>query len=123
MYRRIHAAMSDRLIASCHDLSDGGLAVALCESALGGRLGASADLHGIAGVDSDEAVLFCETPSRFLLTCSSGDAARLEVGLSDLPLTRLGEVIGGQTLEVRRDGRSVLAVSMEEIYAAWHTPI
>ena len=43
-YRLLHAAMRDGMVASAHDLSDGGLAVALAESAIGGRLGARLDL-------------------------------------------------------------------------------
>ena len=43
-YRLLHAAMRAGLVASAHDLSDGGLAVALAESAIGGRLGARLDL-------------------------------------------------------------------------------
>ena len=43
-YRRLHAAIRRGMVASAHDLSDGGLAVALAESAIGGRLGARLDL-------------------------------------------------------------------------------
>ena len=43
-YRRLHAAMRAGMVASAHDLSDGGLAVALAESAIGSRLGARLDL-------------------------------------------------------------------------------
>ncbi len=40
-YRHLHAAMQAGLIVSCHDVSEGGLAVALAEMCIGGRLGAS----------------------------------------------------------------------------------
>ena len=43
-YRLLHAAMRAGMVASAHDVSDGGLAVALAESAIGGRLGARLDL-------------------------------------------------------------------------------
>ena len=43
-YRLLHAAMCEGMVASAHDLSDGGLAVALAESAIGGRCGARLDL-------------------------------------------------------------------------------
>ena len=43
-YRLLHAAMRAGMVASAHDLSDGGLAVALAESAIGGRRGARLDL-------------------------------------------------------------------------------
>ncbi|TVR36045.1 MAG: phosphoribosylformylglycinamidine synthase, partial [Spirochaetaceae bacterium] len=44
LYRALHAAIGNGLVATCHDLADGGLAVALAESALGGRLGARIDI-------------------------------------------------------------------------------
>ena len=42
-YRSLHAAIQAGLIVSCHDLSEGGLAVALAEMCIAGRLGASID--------------------------------------------------------------------------------
>ena len=40
VYRKLYAAVTSRLIVSCHDLSEGGLAVAAAEMIIGGRLGA-----------------------------------------------------------------------------------
>ena len=45
LYLRLHEVIEKGLVASCHDISDGGLAVAVCESALGGRLGATITLR------------------------------------------------------------------------------
>ncbi len=42
-YRNLHAAMQAGLIVSCHDVSEGGLAVALAEMCIAGRLGATID--------------------------------------------------------------------------------
>ncbi|HOX48245.1 MAG TPA: AIR synthase-related protein, partial [Spirochaetales bacterium] len=47
-YRALAKAISGRACRSCHDLSDGGLAAALAESCLGGRLGAELRLDGLA---------------------------------------------------------------------------
>ena len=45
LYLRLHEVIKKGLVACCHDISDGGLAVAVCESALGGRLGATITLQ------------------------------------------------------------------------------
>jgi len=45
LYIRLHEVIEKGLVVSCHDISDGGLAVAVCESALGGRLGATITLR------------------------------------------------------------------------------
>ena len=42
-YRRLHQAMRSGRVLACHDLSEGGLAVALAEMAIAGRLGLSID--------------------------------------------------------------------------------
>ena len=46
-YRKLHQAINARLISACHDLSDGGLAVALAEMCIGGRLGAHLALNRV----------------------------------------------------------------------------
>ncbi|MBE0516671.1 MAG: phosphoribosylformylglycinamidine synthase subunit PurL [Methanophagales archaeon] len=43
----LREAMGKGLIASCHDVSEGGLAVTVCEMVLGGDIGASIDIAGI----------------------------------------------------------------------------
>jgi phosphoribosylformylglycinamidine synthase len=60
-FRGLHAAISRGLVRSCHDLSEGGLAVALAEMALAGGLGAQVALDGVPCTDqaaSDFVLLF-----------------------------------------------------------------
>jgi phosphoribosylformylglycinamidine synthase len=40
-YRKLHAAMQQGLVEACHDVSEGGLAVAVAEMCIAGRLGAT----------------------------------------------------------------------------------
>ena len=63
-YRRLHSAIRAGLVESCHDLSEGGLAVALAEMCIGGRLGASIDAlpH-----DDFTTSLFSESTGRLLV--------------------------------------------------------
>ncbi|HYN33755.1 MAG TPA: AIR synthase-related protein, partial [Ilumatobacteraceae bacterium] len=63
-YRRLHAAMRAGLIESCHDLSEGGLAVAIAEMCIAGRLGATIDTlphHDLA------TALFAESCGRLVV--------------------------------------------------------
>ena len=69
-FRALEAAMDAGLVRSCHDLSEGGLAVALAECAFAGGIGAEADLGGVPrppDLARDDVVLFSETQSRFLV--------------------------------------------------------
>ena len=78
-YELVHFAMRNGLVSACHDLSDGGLGVALAEMALGGRLGARINLDKIpvpgadllssnAKMDAVTSLLYAESASRLLVT-------------------------------------------------------
>jgi phosphoribosylformylglycinamidine synthase subunit PurL len=87
-----------RLLASAHDLADGGLAVALVEATLAGGVGASVELPaGLPPV----AALASETPSRVLVGADPGAAAELAAAATaaGVPATRLGGT-GGDRLVV-----------------------
>jgi phosphoribosylformylglycinamidine synthase len=63
-YRRLHAAMQERLVESCHDVSEGGVAVALAEMCIAGRLGAT-----ITSLPHDDLAtsMFAESCGRLLV--------------------------------------------------------
>jgi phosphoribosylformylglycinamidine synthase II len=93
-------AAADGLLSGAHDLSDGGLAQALVEAALGSGLGAVVTLPPAPGLDP-AAVLFSETGARMLVTVAPGDEPELarrcvEAGQ---PAARLGDV-GGEVLAI-----------------------
>src|SRR5215472_4402461 len=116
--RAVQAACLRAIDAGCvrsaHDLSEGGLAVALAESAITGprRLGAEIALPAAARVEER---LFGEAPSRIVVTVAPGDVERFEriVGEWAVPVTTLGRV-GGDRLTIRIDGapRVDLAVDL-----------
>ncbi len=85
------------LLASAHDVSAGGAAVALAESAIAGGLGAEVDLPG--GRRADEA-LFGEAGGRVLVTCRPEDRAALAELAGAVPLAEIGRV-GGERLTLR----------------------
>jgi phosphoribosylformylglycinamidine synthase len=99
------------LIRSCHDLSEGGLAVALAEMAIAGRLGATIDR-----LPTDDATtsLFAESTGRFVLEVAPGDLARLNDTL-DEPVVVLGQVTAAA--ELRLPGCRTLPV--DELLNAW----
>ena len=108
-------AADERLLRSCHDLSDGGLAVAVAESALIGNLGVRCE--GLDGMGLDLATaLFSESQARFLVSCRPRDAAALEsvCKRQQVPVARIG-VVGGDTIAL--DGR--VSVPLEEARATW----
>jgi len=98
-------------LSSAHDISDGGLACALAECAIAGRIGCSVDVQPLRERGcSPEDALFGEGPGGFLL---SGDRETLE----SFGATTIGEV-GGTTVEVAAGDRS-FTVSVGTTEGAW----
>jgi len=81
------------LIQSAHDLSDGGLAVALAESCLSGRIGAQVNL---APSDYLPLALFGEGPSRVLVSAAPEDADRVSQQIMEAKVesSKIGTVRG-----------------------------
>ncbi|CAH2717274.1 Phosphoribosylformylglycinamidine synthase subunit PurL [Neobacillus rhizosphaerae] len=109
---QVLAAIRAGLIQSAHDLSEGGLAVALSECLFAGEgLGADVNITG----DSISA-LFSETQSRFLLSVKKEHQAEFE-SLVDASL--IGEVNESAALRVLNGTVPVLESLVDELKAAW----
>ena len=94
LQRLVLAAHSEGLLLSAHDCSDGGLAVALVESALAGECG----FHGDISIDGRlDAALFGEAQARIVVSARPEAAARLDALAREnqVPLTRLGAIAEG----------------------------
>jgi phosphoribosylformylglycinamidine synthase len=74
-------------VGAVHDVSGGGLAVTLAEMAAAGDVGCSLEL-------SDAAELFCELPSRFVLSTADPEALCALAGSRGIPAATLGRVGG-----------------------------
>ncbi len=113
-------AIREGLVRACHDLSEGGLAVAAAEMAFAGDLGIRIDLAKVEGVDRDDHALFSETPSRFLLEVRRDSARRVEQIFAALPFACVGEVTGVRRLVVQgRRGKTVVDESLADLKEAW----
>jgi phosphoribosylformylglycinamidine synthase len=97
--RRLHhyviGAINSGLFQSAHDLSEGGLAVGLAESALAGGIGFSVELCG-----APHSALFSESPSRAVVSCAAGALDEVLEGAAraGVPAAVVGAV-GGDALD------------------------
>ncbi|MDR3515249.1 MAG: phosphoribosylformylglycinamidine synthase subunit PurL [Azospirillaceae bacterium] len=107
----VRALIQDRLVSACHDVSDGGLVVAITEMALAAGIGA--DLPGLARCDA--AFLFGEDQARYVIAVPAGHVAEIQrrAAAAAVPLTTLGTT-GGTTLTVGEYD----AISLKRIEAA-----
>jgi len=100
-------------LASVHDVSDGGLAVAIAESAIAGGIGCETNVEHLRerGAQPTEA-LFGEGPGGFLV---SGDRTTLE----NLGAILIGTV-GGDNISIGAGDRS-LSITLAEAKRAWNS--
>jgi phosphoribosylformylglycinamidine synthase subunit PurL len=121
------AMIDERLLASAHDCAEGGLAVALVESAVlpvREPRGLTVTLGDDLPVD---ALLFGEAQGRIVVSCAESSAARvLELAEAHgVPVARIGSVgeVGGEVaLDLAVTGRAVRLAAME-LAEAYHTAI
>ena len=119
----LHRAMLAGLVRSCHDCSEGGLAVALAEMALAGGLGAEVDLAKVPVIDaavSDGALAFAETLGRFVIEVRQADCAAFEACFAGMSLARIGAVSAGGRLRVMgAAGATRLDAAVDRLEAAF----
>jgi len=135
LYAALARAISGRIVRSCHDCSDGGLAVALAECCLGGRLGAQIQLSHLSGglerfpaAEYAVRALFGESGGRYVVSIRSEDRERFEDTLCGCAWRLAGEVTaaaadGPAALRVNLEKEAVLAASLVDIERAFKTPI
>ena len=116
IYRGMAEAHRQRLLASCHDVSDGGLSVALAEASFGSGLGIRADMEG-SDVDLDSA-LFAESHSRFIVSVSPRNAPAFEK-LMENDCAFLGEVTGSDRLVLSWGIERIVDVALGDLLSSW----
>jgi phosphoribosylformylglycinamidine synthase len=114
---QILAAIQAGVVASAHDISEGGLAVAIAESTFGpSEVGATITIEG-----NEVVSLFSETQSRFLLSVKPEHKEQFEA-LVDAKL--IGTVTEETSVTVRNENNeTVLHASVEELKQAWKEAI
>jgi phosphoribosylformylglycinamidine synthase len=128
-YRAYHEAVLAGTVASCHDLSDGGLAVAAAESAFAGCFGMSLDLSrvlwkGEAAERNDVTLLFSESASRHLVTVRPEHRERFEEIMSGNCFASVGVVTEEPVLAVTGlKGDVVVRAGLAELKEAWQAPL
>ena len=124
-YRAYHEAVMAGVVASCHDLSDGGLAVAAAESAFSGQLGMTIDLSKVLWFGeiselTDLALLFSESASRHLVTVKAENRERFEIIMTGHCFASIGTVTNDQELHISGIKRNVVVkAGLTEMKDAW----
>jgi len=117
-FAKLHRAISDGLVAACHDLSEGGLAAAAAEMAFAGGLGAEIGLHGSPELQS-ESLLFSESNTRFLCEVTPNNAARFESIMVGVSVSRIGSVTDKSQFTMAIDGAAAVDAPLARLKEAW----
>jgi len=118
IYRIMTQATAEGILCSSHTPTLGGLAAALALSSIGGDLGAEIDLASLAceGKPDDDARLFSESNSRFVITCPPDKKSVLEALFSGVPCSRVGTVAGDRKLRIHGTaGNKVVDMEIETL--------
>lgn len=124
-FTAMHAAIRSGGVRACHDLSEGGLAVALAEMSFAGQLGVDVDLHGActsAGLSATE-LLFSESNTRFLIEVDAARETELLECLRGVAFVKLGAVADHALVKVSEGQNALINVPWQELFDAWHSPL
>jgi phosphoribosylformylglycinamidine synthase II len=124
--RRIAGAIAKGLVVSCHDCSEGGLAVALAEMAFAGGLGIEVNLHGLPRSKDCwrlDAQLFSESNSRYIVEVEPENYHAFAKLMLNLPFGQIGKVTEERMLVIKADnGDAVIKSDIDALKSAWQKP-
>lgn len=116
LHQTLLSAIKAGLISAAHDVSDGGLSVAVAEMAIFGKIGATVDLSDLTALTSMEEVLYSEAQSGVVVAVNPLNTVAFEAHLAEneFPGYKIGYT-GGDTLHIKEAGSWEVA-HLNELY-------
>ncbi len=121
-FRAVTQAIDEGMVKSCHDLSEGGLAVTAAEMAFASGYGLELDLREVIGKDlvRSDFVLFSESNSRFLIEVAQAEREDFEELMKGKNCALIGEVTKEQKLLIHGlNGKIVVDAPLETLRRSW----
>jgi phosphoribosylformylglycinamidine synthase II len=116
--KKITEGNKDKLFLSIHDLSEGGLAVALSEMTFSNKIGCEIDLSSIKTDLRDDVLLFGESNSRFLVEVEEKNLKAVEKLLKDIPHYKIGKT-KGDYLIVKNKNKTLIDIKTDKLLEEW----
>ena len=127
IFKAVHRAIRSGWVRSCHDLSEGGLAVAVAEMAFAGEWGVEISLDPLAksaGIADAGTLLFSESNTRFVMEVPPVYVEEFQANFADLPVVELGCVSEGDRVRILgTSGNFLVDVPWSELKTAWQKPL
>ncbi|MBN1383385.1 MAG: phosphoribosylformylglycinamidine synthase subunit PurL [Elusimicrobia bacterium] len=118
----LQKAIQKGTVSSCHDCSEGGLAVACSEMCFSGEFGMEIDLRNVpvSGRINDETILFSETNSRFIVEVKKEKEQEFKKILQEINFAKIGTVIKNKKFNIKGiDGKEVIDADIFELKECW----
>jgi phosphoribosylformylglycinamidine synthase len=125
LLRSLLKSLTSGRVESIHDISKGGLAVALAEMSVQGRKGVTVDVDKVPNKTSRiDNLLFSESRSRFILETKPKNTTGIVNSFKRLgiPSAKIGTV-SDNGIEFFSKGQSIIAIPIAEASRAWSEPI
>ncbi len=120
LMEKLHFAIKNGLVQSCHDCSEGGLAIAISEMMFGSGYGAEMVLDDIvANTDETVFLLFSESQGRFIVEVDETNVEEFERIFKGLPFCCAGRVIPDFRLKISHRKQSVIDMDGEALKQRW----
>ncbi|MEM0493141.1 MAG: phosphoribosylformylglycinamidine synthase subunit PurL [Candidatus Thermoplasmatota archaeon] len=118
-------AMDKQFILACHDISEGGLGVALTEMSIGNGIGVTIDLKDIGGDMRVDFKLYSESNTRWIAEVKKEKQKEFEVLLtkSNTPYTLIGETIEEKRLVVKNKNKKIIDLDIKTLSEKWRDAI
>ena len=127
-FARLHEAIKSGLIRSCHDMSEGGLAVAVAEMAFAGGLGANVVTDEV-GIEMPEsvvathyavaAILFSESNTRFVVEVEPDSVDAFKTAMGDVDVQSIGSVVADPKLTIEMANTIFIESDLATLKSAW----
>lgn len=123
IFAAVSKAVQKGYVKSAHDISEGGLGVALAEMCFGGGLGAEIHLKEVpfkGKEKSDDVLLFCESNSRFVLEVDPQHRKDFERLLKDIAFGIIGKILAKtRLLMYGLDDRICVSANIQDLKHSW----
>ncbi|AQQ09228.1 Phosphoribosylformylglycinamidine synthase 2 [Sedimentisphaera cyanobacteriorum] len=123
--KKMHTAISSGLVRSAHDCSEGGFAAAAAEMAFAGGLGIECDAGLVKCAEelSNEARLFSESNSRYVVEVQADKTADFERALDGCVFSRIGRVTDNERVVITGGDNELINASIGSLKKAWQSPL
>ncbi len=126
LMEKLSEVIQEGLVASAHDSSEGGIAVALSEMLFAGGYGARIRLKEVpvdADITREDVILFSESNSRFIVEISPENKEMFEKKMNSVPVGFIGEVTEGRKLTVFGNKENIIIeTDIDALKESWKKP-